>query len=118
MNPALDQRAAPRPSGLPANLRPCGKTTGNYRIQTDQTIEEATGEDIEVLRATPLDELRKKQEAKQGHSLKFRSSFPTIGRGNVLRRGITSHDDVEARMDAILGSAKPARKKFWWIRHK
>lgn len=61
----------------------------------ERAVELATGESIENLRSTPVDELRTKVERKRGRPLRFKSYFPFIGRGNVLRSRVVPHDRVE-----------------------
>ena len=46
-------------------------------------------------------QLRKHLE-KKGHRLLFVTEFPTIGRGNVLRDNLISHDTIDTEIDAIL----------------
>ena len=54
-----------------------------------------TGESVEELRETAVDERRAAIEDDIGKPLSFRSYFPFIGRGNVLRVHVLSHEQVE-----------------------
>ncbi len=69
------------------------------------SIEEEVGMDIEEIRSTPLSELRKIFEKRNGGKrMTFKSFFPFIGRGNVLGDRLVSHDEVEATLDSVLES--------------
>ncbi len=59
-------------------------------------IERATGEKIEDLQSAPIDERRRRVETRNKSSMKFRSHFPFIGRGSVMRDRVLSHEEVEA----------------------
>lgn len=65
----------------------------------DRTIAESTGHSVEYLKDTPLDELRRNAEQKRGRPLKFVSVFPWIGRGNVMRDRLVSHEEAVAAYD-------------------
>ena len=69
----------------------------------EQTIERATGESIETLRTTPIEERRAKLEAARGKPMEFYSAFPVIGRGHVLRENFVTHESCERILDGILG---------------
>jgi hypothetical protein len=69
----------------------------------EATIEQATGQSIEYARKTPLDELRSNAERARGGPLKFVTFFPWIGRGNVLRDRMISHEQAEAAYDDAIG---------------
>ena len=62
----------------------------------ERAVERATGESIDSLRRTPIDERRQTIEKAAGHPLKFKSRFPVIGRGNVLRDRTVDHEEAEA----------------------
>ena len=70
----------------------------------EKAVEASTGERVEVLRGRSLEETRRLAEQKQRRPMKFVSHFPLIGRGNVLRDRLVSHEQVEADLDATLGS--------------
>lgn len=65
----------------------------------DRTIAESTGYSIEYLKNTPLDELRANVERKRGGPLRFVSLFPWIGRGNMMRDRLVSHEEAVAAYD-------------------
>lgn len=68
-------------------------------VQFDRTIEAATGQTAEHARQTPLDELRRAAESRLGKPIKFCTSYPWAGRGNVMRDRLVSHEEVEADYD-------------------
>jgi hypothetical protein len=70
----------------------------------EKAVEASTGERVEVLRSRSLEETRRLAEKKYRRPLKFVSHFPFIGRGNILRDRIVGHEQIEADLDAILGS--------------
>ncbi len=61
----------------------------------EQAVELATGVCIEDLRRTPIDQRRSAIEQARGRSLRFRSRFPLVGRGNVLGDRAVSHGQAE-----------------------
>jgi len=61
----------------------------------ERAVELVTGVPVEVLRKMPLDECRSALEQARGKPLTFRSRFPLVGRGNVLRDRTVSHDRAE-----------------------
>ena len=72
-----------------------------YRAFVD-AVELATGEKIESLQNTTLDERRRMTEAKHGAPMRFPTWFPFIGRGNVLRDRCLTHAQVEAALTEAL----------------
>jgi hypothetical protein len=74
----------------------------SVKTKLEESIEILAGEAIEVIRSTPLDVWRKRQEAKLGHRLKFPSMFPTVGRGNVLHKGVLSQEQINEMSDEAL----------------
>lgn len=62
----------------------------------ERTVERATNQSIEDIRATPLDELRRQTEKRLGRPIRFVSAFPWVGRGNMLRDRLVSHEEAEA----------------------
>lgn len=62
----------------------------------EQAIETAMGESIENLRQIPIDERRARMENASGRTLFFRTRFPFIGRGNVMRDHVVHNDKVES----------------------
>lgn len=71
------------------------------KTEFEKAIEAATGESVESLRDTPIDERRSKIGKKWGrlHVLTF---FPFIGRGNIMRDHIRSREEVDADLDKAL----------------
>ena len=65
-------------------------------------IEKRVGMTAEEMRRATLDELREAAEKKLGHRLTYRVRWPLVGRGNILRDRILSHEDVERILDAAL----------------
>lgn len=61
----------------------------------EDAVERATGLSVDELRAVPVDERREQLERERGAPLRFRSRFPFVGRGNVLRDRAVSHGKVE-----------------------
>lgn len=61
-----------------------------------RAVETALGEPIESLRSKPIDQRRVDLEFSSGRSLRFASRFPDIGRGNILRDCVVSHERAEA----------------------
>lgn len=59
-------------------------------------IEDAVGLNVEEIRHTPLDELRKRFEARDGgRRMRFLSEFPFVGRGSVLGDRLVPHEEAE-----------------------
>ena len=69
----------------------------------ERSLERATGETVESLRDTPIDERRRRLEKKFGKPMRFVSHWPFIGRGTVCHDGTVSHADVERELDKALG---------------
>lgn len=42
-------------------------------------------------------------EKRNGKKIKITTEFPFIGRGNILRDGIITHDKINQEIDKILG---------------
>jgi len=61
----------------------------------EQMIEATSGESIDQIRSTPLDELRAKEEQRRGKPLLFSSTFPFLGRGTVMHDRLVSHQEAE-----------------------
>lgn len=68
----------------------------------ERTIERIVGESIESIREMPVDERRRRTEKKFVRPMRFYSAFPFIGRGNVMREHILTHDEVEAALNEAL----------------
>ena len=78
------------------------------RTSFERAIEMATGESIDRLRRTPLDERRHALEQARGEPLCVRSYFPLIGRGNVMRDRVVPHEDVEESFREAIGGRDKA----------
>lgn len=65
-------------------------------------IEKATGETVQQLRNTPIDERRNAIEKKHRKPMSFYTAFPFIGRGNVMGDKVISHADVEKLISKAL----------------
>lgn len=61
----------------------------------ERAIELALGEPVESIRNKTVDEKRCEIEKKKKRHMKFRSYFPFIGRGNVLRDKVVDHEQAE-----------------------
>lgn len=68
----------------------------------EQAIERTTGMRVSELRKQSVTEIRTLAEKSHGKPMRFTSSFPFIGRGNVLRDCLVSHEEVEASLDEAL----------------
>lgn len=66
-------------------------------------IERKTGLTSEQIRNLSPGELRNYLTKKTKKSFRVITEFPKIGRGNVLRDGITSTVDINRSIDKILG---------------
>jgi hypothetical protein len=68
----------------------------------EKAVEKATGEKIEDLRSRSLEETRRVAESRHRRPLIFISKFPFIGRGNVMRDRLITHEEVEESLDEAL----------------
>lgn len=68
----------------------------NYIKKLHSIIEQTTGKSIREICDAPLYGLNKNK------TIKTRICFPIIGRGNVLRENVISHQQIEKDLDAIL----------------
>jgi hypothetical protein len=67
----------------------------------EATVARVTGQSVETIRSQSLTELRQVTETRLKGKLTFRSRFPLVGRGNVMRDKIIDHEAVES----LLGQA-------------
>lgn len=74
----------------------------DFPTEFERTMEEATGESIENLRRIPIDERRRLVERIKAKPCRFESWFPLIGRGNVLRNRLESHQAIEQALDNVI----------------
>ena len=63
----------------------------------ERASERSTGEDIDYLRNTSVEDKRRKLEKKFGRPMRFVSRWPLIGRGSIIRKTV-SHEEVERRL--------------------
>lgn len=68
----------------------------------ERAVELATGESIESLRKTPIDERRRNIEHNRDRLTHFTSWFPFIGRGNVLRDLAVNHEEADKALEEAL----------------
>jgi len=73
------------------------------RAELLEVIEKRVGKTADEINQTPLDELRRDAENKLNANLTFKSRWPLIGRGSVLRgERVLSSEAVEHRLDCAL----------------
>jgi KaiC/GvpD/RAD55 family RecA-like ATPase len=70
----------------------------------ERAVERATGVEVESLRQMPIDERRRLVEQKAGRPLRIVSRFRLIGRGNIMRDRLISHEEVEAVLRRALNN--------------
>jgi len=69
----------------------------------EQSIAEKVGLSIQEIRHKSPSEIATFIEGKTQKKLTFSSQFPFIGRGNVLRDGVKTSQDIDKDIDRILG---------------
>lgn len=67
----------------------------------ENAMERWSHRNIEDMRNKTIDEMNEIVKKEKGHINKF-SAFPFIGRGNVNRDNVISHEDVEDELDEVL----------------
>jgi hypothetical protein len=82
-------------------VREVGKMTEERFIKA---LERATGRSLEYLRQVSLEDWRAEVDARFGRRRRFRSYYPHVGRGNVLRDRVRDHDDVEADFERAMNA--------------
>ncbi|MCQ2336372.1 MAG: hypothetical protein MJ010_04230 [Paludibacteraceae bacterium] len=65
-------------------------------------IESLSGLSVAQIRSFTPEELRSHLENKNGKPFQYVSEFPVVGRGNVLRDGLYSREDIDRDIDKIL----------------
>ena len=80
-----------------------GDDTMSLRKKVMAGIERKTGLSSEQIKSFSPEEIRKHLTEKTRKSFSVTTEFPKIGRGNVLRDGITSSADINKCLDQILG---------------
>jgi hypothetical protein len=73
----------------------------NTLVTFEKNVERWTGRNVKELRRETIEETRKSLALK-GILIRLFSEFPFIGRGNILRDKIVSHEDVEKELDKAL----------------
>lgn len=68
----------------------------------ERTVERATGQTTDTVRRTPLTELREQMEKKKGRLIRFKSFFPWIGRGNVMRDRLATREIADAAAEEAI----------------
>lgn len=69
----------------------------------EQSIAEKVGLSIQEIRQKSPAEIAAFIEHKTTRKLTFSSQFPFIGRGNVLRDGVRTSEEINMEVDRILG---------------
>lgn len=72
------------------------------KTEFERAIEAATGESVEQLRDTPIDERRKRIEKRRRRRMRFIPHWPFIGRGNIIHGGTQSRDQINTSVDEAL----------------
>jgi hypothetical protein len=72
----------------------------------EKNVETLIGLSAETIRKYSPDELRLHLENKNKRKFSFTSEFPVIGRGNVLRDGIKTSEEINKDIDKILVHSK------------
>lgn len=67
-------------------------------------IERKTGLSSAQIKNFSPEEIRNHLTKKTRKSFSITTEFPKIGRGNILRDGITSSADINSSLDEILGA--------------
>jgi len=72
----------------------------------EKNVENLIGLSAETIRNYSPDKLRRHLEGKNKRKFSFTSEFPVIGRGNVLRDGIKTSEEINKDIDKILVHSK------------
>jgi len=67
-----------------------------------ESIEKRVGKTADEISRASIDELHNAAEKKLNARLVFKARWPLVGRGNVIRRRILTHDAVEHLLDRAL----------------
>lgn len=100
-----DVNKKPVPAGggrHPLPLVPEGGGPGEPSVAFLGAIELLVGHPISEIRNTPIEDQRHRAEQSCGQPTRFKSRFPLIGRGNVLRDRIVDRPMVERFLDEAL----------------
>ena len=69
----------------------------------EHSIAEKVGLSIQEIHQKSPEEIAACIESKTKRKLTFSTQFPFIGRGNVLRDGVRTSDEINKDLDRILG---------------
>jgi len=72
----------------------------------EKNVENLIGLSAETIRKYSPSELRFYLENKNKRKFSFTTVFPVIGRGNVLRAGIKTSEEINRDIDKILAHSK------------
>jgi len=72
----------------------------------EKNVENLIGLSAETIRKYSPDELRHHLEKKNKRKFSFTTEFPIIGRGNILRDGIKTSEEINKDIDRILVYSK------------
>ena len=72
----------------------------------EKNVESLIGLSAEIIRKFSPSELRLHLENKNKRKIFFTTEFPVIGRGNVLRDGIKTTEEINKDIDRILARSK------------
>jgi hypothetical protein len=75
-------------------------------IMVEKNAENLIGLSAETIRKYSPNELRLHLENKNKRKFSYTSEFPVIGRGNVLRDGIKTSEEINKDIDKILAHSK------------
>jgi hypothetical protein len=70
-----------------------------HNLEND--VETLTGKSVKEIREKTISQFRAELEAK-GAPFTFTSAFPLIGRGNVLRDRLVTHEEANKLLDEML----------------
>lgn len=82
--------------------RKTGPEKDDLLKRLEKTVEAVLQEPAATIRSRTLWEQRRIVEKRHKAPLSMASYFPFIGRGNVLRNRLVSHEEVENMLDAAL----------------
>ena len=68
-----------------------------------KNLEKHIGFSLSKIKDVSPGEINRYLEMKSGKKIRITTEFPFIGRGNVLRDGIITHDQINQDIDNILG---------------
>jgi len=87
---------------LSENRRKRRYTVVELSIEVAKIIEKKVGLSIDEIREMSPTDFSNFIKQKKHKKLSFSSEFPFIGRGNVLRKGIISSDEINKEVDKLI----------------